>query len=806
MVNGPETDERSHQTLDSTGIEANSTHTPPDPRGSVPCRFFTNPRGCRNDLCPFLHVLDGQEAGDRNVMDPDLDDIEGHELDDDFTREFSGASVSFNELGQVSKISLPADFSLACITGFTSGATPVTVVETLHILGFNIDVDCVRITTHSDPSEMKAMVKVEDPLFANKLCTKLKDGSSTLNAIPVPINSRQANYRKVYISWHKPTRSVWLNFGNGGIADRVAAKFNSGGYKCLGQPVRATTTDSRLGRRGRGGYPYNPLAWTATLSNVPGHATSVDIQEAIKASYDKPRHVEMGEISYTASDPDVSVTVRSRLEKYGPLESFYLAASSKGKRVKATAWFQDESDAKSACSLNNEPLDILKRGKLTVTLIQSMKVKVPTAIYRVSKARLDQESMDWKELHLAFNVYTDTLNRFTTLKIEGEVPKDVAAARKKLDEIVSGGVLMEGQNVVWDTTLGSNGRAYRNLKAVEDDLCAVIVRDKAKRQLRYYGPPEYLEQCASRITRMLKEAAAATTTYQIDLNPNQFSWAIRGGFKNIEKALGKRVAIFDVVSRKITMNGTQQQYEMAVALVDGKRPIESCPQTDDPPALEGDCPICFCEAENPIQTSCKHTYCQECFEECCKSAASTSKTEFQVKCQGDEGNCTAVFKLRELKDHLSSSVLESVLQSSFEEYIQRHPESLRYCPTPDCGSVYRSTTTLGSNPPVYTCSNCFEPLCTSCHARHGNYTCAEYKEIASGGYEALEKLKKELNIKDCPKCSTPMEKTEGCNHMTCGGCKAHICWVCMAVFESSEPCYNHMTKKHGGIGLGRNGL
>ena len=47
-----------------------------------------------------------------------------------------------------------------------------------------------------------------------------------------------------------------------------------------------------------------------------------------------------------------------------------------------------------------------------------------------------------------------------------------------------------------------------------------------------------------------------------------------------------------------------------------------------------------------------------------------------------------------------------------------------------------------------------------------------------------------------------MEKTEGRNHMSRGGCKAHICWVCMAVFEIQGPCYAHMTREHGRIGLG----
>jgi hypothetical protein len=39
-------------------------------------------------------------------------------------------------------------------------------------------------------SETKATVKVEDPLFARKLSTKLKEQKSTLSAIPIPIDTR----------------------------------------------------------------------------------------------------------------------------------------------------------------------------------------------------------------------------------------------------------------------------------------------------------------------------------------------------------------------------------------------------------------------------------------------------------------------------------------------------------------------------------------------------------------------------------------------------------------------------------------
>jgi hypothetical protein len=367
----------------------------------------------------------------------------------------------------------------------------------------------------------------------------------------------------------------------------------------------------------------------------------------------------------------------------------------------------------------------------------------------------------------------------------------VADARKSMDKAFWGTLLTDGEKALWSAELKSNGSAYKRLKAIERELDIVISRDKSKRQLHYHGPPDKLSQTVRRVTDLLTKEPA--TVHYISLDPAQFPWAIRGGFKSIQQTLGEDVAAFDIVSKRITIHGTAQQHELALAILAGKRTTT---------VTGADCPICFCEAESPISTSCNHTYCLECFEECCKAAASSSTVAFQVKCQGDEGNCSHIFTLQELRDNVSSSVFETVLQSSFEDYIKQHPNLFHYCPTPDCDHIYRCTVASGADRPTYTCANCLELICTSCHALHGRYTCAEYKDIQSGGYEALEQLKKELNIKDCPKCTTPMEKTEGCNHMTCGGCKAHICWVCMAVFSSSQPCYDHMTEQHGGIGLG----
>lgn len=694
------------------------------------------------------------------------------------------------------KLTLPADYSRACVTGIAAGTTNEQIVDILRGLGFEFDVDSTHILLHTTLSETKATVKVKDPHFAKELATRLKNQHSTLSAMPIPIDTRQASCRKVYISWHKATKSVWLNFGSGNIAYRVAEKFNKSEYKCLGQSVKSSIAKQSKGR-GRGALVYNPVAWTITLSDIPGCATQEDVKAAIASSHDTPRHIEMGPASYSVSDAEVSVEVRKLLEKHGQLESFRLAPASGGKRVKVSAWFGEEADARSACSLNNQSLDILGKGKLTVAQVQSAKVKVRTTIYLAWKKRIDEEAKTWRQEHLTFHVYPN--GSHSTLKVEGSSTKDVARALKILNEISEGVVLTDGGTSVWSSILGSNGVAYGRLKVIEKELQVVIDRSRSKRQLRFYGPPEKYQQALHLISTMLEEECRPT--YEIKLDPDHFAWMMKGGSKSIERALGTDVAVLDVVSKKMAIRGTQQQYDAALAVMEGRTENEIRKILDGPFVLEGDCPICFCEADAPIQASCKHTYCLECFEGACQAAASTSKGEFQVKCQGADGTCPTILSLKELKTHLSSSVLETVLKSSFEEYIRRRPETFRCCPTPDCGYIYRCTIASDGKSPPYTCRNCFEPICTSCHERHGDYSCAEYKDIASGGYEALRRLKSELNIKDCPKCTTPMEKTEGCNHMTCVACKADICWVCMSVFEESRACYAHMREVHGGIGL-----
>lgn len=123
--------------------------------------------------------------------------------------------------------------------------------------------------------------------------------------------------------------------------------------------------------------------------------------------------------------------------------------------------------------------------------------------------------MTWrKQHHLTFHVYPGILH--TTLKVEGDDVKDVANARRILEEISNGVVIEDGGKVVWSSGLNSTGGVYKKLKSIEKDLCVVIARDKSKHQLRFHGPSEKLELTIRRITDILREESSPSPIFMGD--------------------------------------------------------------------------------------------------------------------------------------------------------------------------------------------------------------------------------------------------------------------------------------------------
>jgi len=106
--------------------------------------------------------------------------------------------------------------------------------------------------------------------------------------------------------------------------------------------------------------------------------------------------------------------------------------------------------------------------------------------------------------------------------------------------------------------------------------------------------------------------------------------------------------------------------------------------------------------------------------------------------------------------------------------------NLDYCPAPNCYIVHQYTTGIRKD---ITCE-CKHKFCWRCkHISHNPCTCENIETWEQKYNDEGETVKWiTVNAKKCPRCRTPIEKNQGCMHMTCKssiGCGHEFCWLCM---------------------------
>lgn len=126
----------------------------------------------------------------------------------------------------------------------------------------------------------------------------------------------------------------------------------------------------------------------------------------------------------------------------------------------------------------------------------------------------------------------------------------------------------------------------------------------------------------------------------------------------------------------------------------------------------------------------------------------------------------------------------------------RNSPDFRWCKNAQCGSGQESIN--GTEHPIVQCHSCAARSCFIHDTPwHEGRTCAQQDafvdEEASG--EAATHQWMEAHTKKCPTCRSPIEKNDGCDHMTCnkysGGCGGEFCWRCMAPYEPILRDGNH---------------
>eukprot|EP01028_Stygiella_incarcerata_P007655 TRINITY_DN318_c0_g1_i2.p1 TRINITY_DN318_c0_g1~~TRINITY_DN318_c0_g1_i2.p1 ORF type:complete len:494 (-),score=90.89 TRINITY_DN318_c0_g1_i2:133-1614(-) len=187
------------------------------------------------------------------------------------------------------------------------------------------------------------------------------------------------------------------------------------------------------------------------------------------------------------------------------------------------------------------------------------------------------------------------------------------------------------------------------------------------------------------------------------------------------------------------------------------------------------CPICGedFDGNHIIHISCGHYACEECWSGWVTAKLESGPSVIHSCCLMPK--CPNVIPESLFKRVLPKDKYEVFSRYLLRSFVDDNP-NVRWCPAPGCGRAIFCATAVSRK---VVCS-CGHEFCFQCSREpHQPAPCEllsdwEQKEKDdSGNSKWLVAYSKE-----CPNCKRPINKDEGCNHMTCSVCGHEFCWIC----------------------------
>ncbi|KAF9237733.1 hypothetical protein BU15DRAFT_88587 [Melanogaster broomeanus] len=415
-------------------------------------------------------------------------------------------------------------------------------------------------------------------------------------------------------------------------------------------------------------------------------------------------------------------------------------------------------------------------------------ITIPSEQYAAQKAQWDALLSSIKDRKACMLNVHDPGN-VVRVRLAGSVKEAIGAMKVRVENLARGEIV-EG----WHRSLGFPNNPFFRRVFVETG--ASLRADWKRQSLKVYGGTRAVDLARDLIKTELERLASMD--YTITLARQSVGFFVREGIPQLKETLGENNVRFAMATRKITVTGGEEARHALGRLValslNGNHALLDASQDDQT------CPICYDTVSSaPHQLGCGHVYCVACLRHFLSSASESD--QLPLTCLGDEARCRVPIPIPTIQQFLPPAPFNRLLEAAFDSYVSKHPEEFKFCKTPDCTQIYRSGRAREPAKALH-CPSCFAAVCNACNEdAHEGMTCQESRLhrdpaeqdrlndawIASQGGR----------VKKCPRCSVPIEKTEGCNHMTCR-CGAHICWRCMGIF-TGETIYPHMNNAHGGV-------
>ena len=192
---------------------------------------------------------------------------------------------------------------------------------------------------------------------------------------------------------------------------------------------------------------------------------------------------------------------------------------------------------------------------------------------------------------------------------------------------------------------------------------------------------------------------------------------------------------------------------------------------------------------------CRHVYCLDCLSSWIKSIMGSADRKLPLKCAVQDCSSTLA-PCRRLKSAILSEDVDGG-DETYGRFVQKYivdTTDYMFCPNQSCSTLLSESIidleaeerlqSMPSSSKVggAMCHKCLTKVCYKCKSRnHDPLTCEAYQKIPMADRKpedfALFKMIGEKKWSCCPSCKIVVEKTVGCNHITCR-CGAQFCYKC----------------------------
>nr|GEZ17188.1 probable E3 ubiquitin-protein ligase ARI8 [Tanacetum cinerariifolium] len=200
------------------------------------------------------------------------------------------------------------------------------------------------------------------------------------------------------------------------------------------------------------------------------------------------------------------------------------------------------------------------------------------------------------------------------------------------------------------------------------------------------------------------------------------------------------------------------------------------------PNKELHCGICFevYFANNMSSAACGHPFCVTCWKGYISTAINDGPGCLTLRCP--DPSCGAAVGQDMIVSLVSHDDREKYHRYFLRSFVEDNRKT-KWCPAPGCD--YAVDFIVGGGSFDVTC-RCAYSFCYNCtEEAHRPVDCDTVSKWIMKNSAESENMNWILaNSKPCPKCKRPIEKNQGCMHITCTPpCKFEFCWLCLGAWS-----------------------